>query len=108
MKHLKVHDEKLATVRCPFCPKTFKFECYKNRHIKRVHNNSNDPEDKVEKNDEDQDKEVVLELNQMEATNGKDFSWQWNVWQCGNKSTKCSYKSFFNTLGLYSREDWDD
>ena len=105
-RHLKVHS--LKTVICPHCPKRFSFESYKNRHVAKAHLKQL----KIVKSNvskERGDEEVVIEINQKEEKNGENFFWEFEVsFPNTEKSNSSSYSMFHNSLGLYSKEDWDD
>ena len=105
-RHLKVHS--LKTVICPHCPKRFSFESYKNRHVARAHVK----EIKTAKSKVSMlggDEEVVIEITQKEEKNGENFFWEFEAsFPNTEKSNSSSYRLFNNSLGLYSKEDWDD
>ena len=107
MKHLKIHD-KVGAVKCSHSPKTFKFESYKKRHIQRVHIMAIKVTEclyKVESDEEDLDIEVDL----RESKAGEECSWQYSATFPGCETQNRHYfKSFFNTNGLFSKQDWDE
>ena len=110
--HLKIHDEKTAE-KCPFCPKTFRLKSYMRRHMKRAHRNILKPSTSipVTKNDDDLGTEVnfEIEIQLEEAKIDQEHSWQLKVsFPASDKSRSRSHGSFFNTLGVYSKEDWED
>ena len=81
--------------------------------MKRAHRNILKPSTSISarKNDEDLWTEVnfEIEIQLEEAKIGQEHSWQLNVsFPASDKVRSCSYGSFFNTLGFYSKEDWDD
>ena len=112
--HLKIHDARTA-VKYPHCPKTFLFDSYKRRHIKRSQRNAlKNPghisaETAARNDDLETEINLEIEVNLVEAKVGQEHSWQMNVtFPASDIANRCSYGSFFNTLGLYSKEEWDD
>ena len=114
VRHLKIHDDRTA-VKCPFCPRTFLNESYMRRHMKRVHQNAMKPKantsvrDNVDEDDVGTEVNFEIEVQLEEAKIGQEHSWQLNVsFPASDKARSCSYGSFFNTLGFYSKQDWND
>ena len=114
VRHLKIHDDRTA-VKCPFCPRTFLKESYMRRHMKRVHQNAMKPKantsvrDNVDEDDVGTEVNFEIEVQLEEAKIGQEHSWQLNVsFPASDKARSCSYGSFFNTLGFYSKQDWND
>ena len=105
-KHLMIHNH-LKSVNCPHCPKTFSFESYKKRHIKRVHEkNLKIPQNVKDKNGE---KEIAVIINQDEEFHGGNFFWKFGAsFPNTEKFRSCSYQQFFSSLGLNSKEEWED
>ena len=60
---------------------------------------------KVKSDEEDLDIEVDL----RESKAGEECSWQYSATFPGcEKQNRNSFKSFFNTIGLFSKQDWDE
>ena len=57
--------------------------------------------------EKDDDLEIKVELKETVAKDKKYWQYQATFPGCDGVN-KRSYKSFFNTIGLYSKEDWDD
>ena len=115
-RHLKTHDERTA-VKCPLCPRTFLNGSYMRRHMKRVHRNALKPNNSIsarnnaDEDDDDHGTEVNFEIEVQleEAKIGQEHSWQLNVsFPASDKARSSSFGSFFNTLGFYCKEDWND
>ena len=105
-KHLMIHNH-LKSVNCPHCPKTFSFESYKKRHIKRVHEkNLKVPQNENDKNGE---KTITVTINQDEEFHGGNFFWKFEASFPNTEAFRsCSYQQFFSSLGLNSKEEWED
>ena len=115
MNHLKIHEEG-SRIKCLYCPKTFRFNSYMRRHIGRVHKPTDQPQPQnvyVDNgNDVKSDDEETIEVHLKEslATSGSGASWQMNVLVPSSDSgdTSSSDGTFFNTLGLNTREEWEE
>ena len=112
MNHLKIHEEGIR-VKCLFCPKTFRFNSYMRRHISRVHKSAALPQNvnvDTENDDEEVEETIEVDLTEAVSTSGSGSSWQMSVMvpslDSGVKSS--SQSTFFNTLGLNTREEWEE
>ena len=77
-RHLKVHDKE-RTVSCFFCPKQFQFESYRSRHVQRVHMKKLKPIHKEPAKTGDEDKVVIVGVDQTEEKYGDNYFWQYEV-----------------------------
>ena len=107
LRHLKIHDQ-VPAVKCPHCRKYFKFKSYRDRHVKRVHITALRVTEQQFKGKDDGDEELVIKIDMKESLVGDNYAWQYEATFPGSdKVNRSSYKSFFNTIGLYCKEDWD-
>ena len=115
-RHLKIHDQ-VTAVACPYCSKTFAFESYKTRHVNRVHLNKmkTSQKDQIDMEEDEvqidmaEEDEVQVEIIQKEEKHGGNFFWKFEAtFPNTEKSNQSSYQLFYNSLGLYSQEDWED
>ena len=105
-RHLKIHDQ-VTAVACPYCSKTFAFPSYKARHVNRVHMKKLKTA-QMEQMDMTEN-EVQIEIIQNEEKHLGNFFWKFEaVFPNIEKSKTSSYQQFYNSLGLYSLEDWND
>ena len=110
-KHLQIHesDGTEKNVCCPFCPKKFRYESYKARHVKRVHKNplvtmESTP---IREYDNDED-EVIIDISHDEVRAGDNYYWQTETsFPPTEMSYSRSYEKFYSSLGVTSEDDWN-
>ena len=115
-RHLMIHSNEPGVVACPHCPKTFRFNSYMKRHVDRVHKTNldlagSDVVDDVIDNTVSEGSEDLVSINidQVEAKCDENYYWEVTAtFPNSEKRYSSSYEEFYNTLGLHTKEQWDD